>query len=539
MYSFVSQNIVVVGKGRLGTALYSALVGAGLANVSGPMGRGATGEGADIVILCVPDRSIAEAAAAVIAGPLVVHTSGASSLSFLDMHDRRGIIHPLLSVPDSSAIFDDAFAAVRAAQPSDQLILLDLVSALRMKPLDVQEQDRTIYHTAASLASNALVALQVAASELASMVNVPPAALNKLAQASLDQVGEQGVAALTGPAARGDWQTVAAQRHAVLLSAPHLLDLYDALTAECARLAGHSWVPQHGAMCDSASSMVIARTAEELAASVESARQQGARLGFVATMGGLHKGHATLIKAAASSCDCVITSIFVNPKQFDNAADLDAYPSDEAQDIAVAKEAGTNVIFIPCVDDIYPKDFATSVVPGPIADVLEGEFRQGHFEGMATVVVRLLGLVRADVAFFGRKDAQQLAIVKQLVKDLAIPTTVQGVDTVRETDGLAMSSRNVRLSVEDRNRALALSRGLTAAKNLAAQGERSAQQLERVVLLELAADSLRVDYVALVDAVDFRNVAVLDRRCILVIAAYVDQVRLIDNISLDPHSSSI
>ena len=286
MSSSISQNIVVVGQGRLGTALHNALVKAGLSSANGPMGRGETGEGADVVILCVPDRSIQEASAAVIPGPLVVHTSGASSLAFLDHHDRRGIIHPLLSVPDGSVDFEGVYAAHRALLPSDQAILLSLVLALGMKPLDVEEQDRVIYHTAASLAANALVALQVAASELASMAKVPPAALNRLAQASLDQVGEQGVAALTGPAARGDWQTVAAQRDAVSSYAPHLLDLYDALTAECARLAGHSWSPQKLITTGGASSMAIARTAQELAAMVNAARSDGARVGFVPTMGG-------------------------------------------------------------------------------------------------------------------------------------------------------------------------------------------------------------------------------------------------------------
>ncbi len=534
MNSSISQKIVVIGKGRLGTALYNALVNAGLSCGDGPMGRGETGQGADVVILCVPDRSIPEASAVVIPGPLVVHTSGASSLAFLDKHDRRGIIHPLLSVPDGLVGFDGAYAALRAAQPSDHSILLEIVSALGMQPLDVKEQDRVIYHTAASLASNALVALQVAASELASMANVPPVALNKLAQASLDQVGEQGVAALTGPAARGDWQTVAAQRDAVASNAPHLLALFDALTTECARLVGHSWSPQQVVAPGSVSSMAIARTAEELTALVAAARSNGARVGFVPTMGGLHEGHATLIKAAASSCNCVITSLFVNPTQFNNAADLAAYPSNEADDLTIAKESGATIVFIPSVDVIYPKDFATSINPGPIADVLEGEHRPGHFDGMATVVARLLGLAQADVAFFGRKDAQQLAIIEQLVRDLAIPTRVQGVDTVREADGLAMSSRNVRLSSKNRVRALALSRGLNAARELAAQGEQTALELERVVLLELAAENLSVDYVSLVDAVDFRNVTTLDRHCILLIAASVDEVRLIDNICLYP-----
>ncbi len=534
-----SQQIVVVGCGRLGTSLHNALVRAGRLCSDGPKGRGENGEGADLVILCVSDRSIQEASEAIDPGPLVVHTSGASALTLLEKHDRRGILHPLLSVPDGSSNFDGAYAAVRTAQLSDQSILLELISDLGMNPLYVKEQDRAIYHAAASLASNALVALQVNASELAAIANVPPAAINKLAQASLDEVGKQGVAALTGPASRGDWQTVAIQRNAVLSATPHLLDLFDATTAECARLAGYSWSAQTIVASERDSSIIIARTVQELTEAIARVCRDGARVGFVPTMGALHMGHAKLIEIAATCCDCVVTSIFVNPKQFESPAKLLAYPRDEVHDLKIAKEAGAAIVFIPSVEDIYPPGFVTSVKPGPIADVLEGEFRPGHFEGMVTVVARLLGLVQADVAFFGHKDAQQLAIIKQLVSDLAIATEVQGVDTVRESDGLAMSSRNVHLSPSNRNRALALSRGLTAASLLAAQGEQNPQKLEQVVLLELEAESLSVDYVSLVDAIDFCNVTTLDRPCVLAVAATVDEVRLIDNISISPLSASL
>jgi pantoate--beta-alanine ligase len=224
----------------------------------------------------------------------------------------------------------------------------------------------------------------------------------------------------------------------------------------------------------------------------------------------------------------------VNPTQFNDAGDLAKYPRTEEQDLLVAAEAGATIAFVPSAREVYPHGFATTVSGGPITEQLEGAHRPGHFDGMATVVVRLLNLVRADVAYFGRKDAQQLAVVEQVVRDLAIATRIQGVDTVREADGLAMSSRNVRLSAQDRVRALALSRGLRAAERLAAGGEHSARALEAAVHAELDAQSLATDYATLVDAATFHPAHVLDRACVLAVAATVGPVRLIDNVRLTP-----
>ena len=527
------QRIAVVGCGRLGTAMQNALEQAGLSCCPGPFGRGADGDGADLVLLCVPDRSISEASMAIKPGPLVVHTSGASSLSLLSSHTRQGVIHPLLSVPDGSTPLRGAFAATRASTPSDLTILLTLVDNLGMTPLQVTETDRAAYHAAASLASNALVALQLAAADIAATADVPATALRRLAQASLDQVGSLGAAALTGPAVRGDWETVASQREAILSRTPHLTGLFDAATTECARLAGYNWsANQRHLLPGNPPRITIARNRDELVSAVQTARSVGARVGLVPTMGGLHQGHARLIEVAASQCNCVVTSIFVNPRQFNNETDLASYPRNEAGDLEVAAEAGTTIAFIPTVDVMYPESFSTTIQPGPLGEVLEGRFRPGHFEGMATVVTRLLGLVQADIAFFGRKDAQQLAIISQLVRDLSIATEVQGVDTVRDSDGLAMSSRNTRLSSEQRDKALALSRGLFAARALALNGERSANVLEQAVLNELSAESLDVEYVSLVSEDTFRKVSTLDQHCVLVAAAHVGDVRLIDNISL-------
>ncbi|MDO9356328.1 MAG: pantoate--beta-alanine ligase, partial [Solirubrobacteraceae bacterium] len=202
----------------------------------------------------------------------------------------------------------------------------------------------------------------------------------------------------------------------------------------------------------------------------------------------------------------------------------------------IAALAGATIAFAPSCEEIYPAGFAATINAGPITEQLEGAHRPGHFDGMATVVARLLGLVRADVAYFGRKDAQQLAVIEQFVRDFAMPTRIQGVDTVREADGLAMSSRNMRLTPADRVRALALSRGLRAAERLAKGGEHSARTLETAVHAELEAEGLRVDYATLVDATTFTPKNVLDRECVLAVAAHVGDVRLIDNVRLTPAS---
>jgi pantoate--beta-alanine ligase len=280
--------------------------------------------------------------------------------------------------------------------------------------------------------------------------------------------------------------------------------------------------------------ITVARTVTELRAAVDAARAAGHTVGFVPTMGALHDGHATLVREAAEHHGAVVISIFVNPSQFNDPRDLEKYPRTEAQDLQVAAAAGATIAFAPECDEIYPVGFASTVNAGPVAELLEGAHRPGHFDGMATVVVRLLGLVRADVAYFGRKDAQQLAVIEQVVRDLVIPTAIVGVETVREADGLAMSSRNVRLSNADRTRSLAISRGLRAAQRLAEGGERSARALEAAVHAELDAAALATDYASLVDAATFRPVDALDRECVLAVAATVGEVRLIDNVRLIP-----
>lgn len=235
-----TPRLAVVGSGRLGTALHRALAAAGLDAGREPLGRGANARGADVVLLCVPDREIAAAAGAVTPGPLVAHTSGAGSLDLVAAHDRRGVLHPLLSVPAGATDLAGAWAAIRARDPRDEALLQDLARRLGMTPFAVSEADRAAYHAAASLASNALVALQAAAARVATSAGVPAAAFAPLAQASLSQFHELGEAALTGPAARGDWGTVDAQRNALAERTPELIPLFDAATDACAQMAGRT-----------------------------------------------------------------------------------------------------------------------------------------------------------------------------------------------------------------------------------------------------------------------------------------------------------
>jgi pantoate--beta-alanine ligase len=232
-------------------------------------------------------------------------------------------------------------------------------------------------------------------------------------------------------------------------------------------------------------------------------------VGLVPTMGAIHDGHAALFRAARPECDVLVASLFVNPTQFSDAADLDTYPRDLARDAARAETEGVDVLFAPPTDEMYPPGFATWVDPEGVAEGLEGAHRPGHFRGVATVCLKLFNIVRPEIAWFGRKDAQQIAVLKQLVRDLNVPVEIRVVDTVRDEDGLALSSRNARLSPDERTRALAIPRALAT---------HDAEQARAV----LVAAGVEADYVAVAD---------LDGPT-LAIAARVGETRLIDNVLL-------
>jgi pantoate--beta-alanine ligase len=276
------------------------------------------------------------------------------------------------------------------------------------------------------------------------------------------------------------------------------------------------------------------RTVAELRTALRPARRSERTIGLVPTMGSLHEGHLSLIAAARAQTDEVVVSLFVNPAQFEDAGDLAAYPRDERRDAALAAEAGADLLFAPSLEEIYPPGFSTEVrVDGPLTASLEGEHRgPGHFHGVTTVVTKLLNMAQPDVAFFGQKDAQQALVIRRLVRDLDIDVRIEVAPTVREHDGLALSSRNVRLHGDDRRRALALSRALKAAEQAAGAGERDAEAIARLARAQMQELQVEPEYLELVDPEDLAPVSVIDGETLVAVAARVGEVRLIDNTTI-------
>ncbi|MES2135977.1 MAG: pantoate--beta-alanine ligase [Pseudomonadota bacterium] len=274
--------------------------------------------------------------------------------------------------------------------------------------------------------------------------------------------------------------------------------------------------------------MQIVRNSEELARA--RARLEGS-VALVPTMGALHAGHMALIAAAKAHADTIAASIFVNPMQFGPNEDLGRYPRQEAADTHMLEEAGCDLLWMPGVADIYPAGFATRISVGGVSQRWEGEVRPGHFDGVATVVAKLLMAVRPDVALFGEKDFQQLAMIRRMAADLNIPATIIGVPTVREPDGLALSSRNIYLSEDERARAVALPRALETAKNRIRSGGNVAAALEEARKLLSEAGFARIDYVALVDSATLEPLDEPRGDMRLIAAAVIGGTRLIDNIA--------
>ncbi|MFE6736012.1 pantoate--beta-alanine ligase [Microbacterium sp. NPDC057650] len=276
--------------------------------------------------------------------------------------------------------------------------------------------------------------------------------------------------------------------------------------------------------------MRIIRTIAELRAAVADARSDGASVGLVPTMGAFHEGHLSLMRRARQDNGLVVVSLFVNPTQFGANEDLGSYPRDEAGDAAMAEAEGIDILFAPDGAEIYPDGFATSIHISGVTDVLDGASRGAHhFDGVATVVTKLFGIVRPDVAYFGQKDAQQVLVVRRLVRDLNLDVRIEACPIVREADGLAMSSRNVYLDADARRRATALNRALDAASALADAGERDGATLVSAASRVLADAGIRPDYLELRDNDDLREVDRLDGEALLAVAAKVGSARLIDN----------
>jgi pantoate--beta-alanine ligase len=282
------------------------------------------------------------------------------------------------------------------------------------------------------------------------------------------------------------------------------------------------------------------RTIGELRAALDGPRRASLRIGLVPTMGALHEGHESLIRRARATCDVVVTTLFVNPAQFDEAADLQAYPRDEARDARLAQDAGADLLFAPPTEEIYRPGFATSVRVGTVSEPLEGEVRgTEHFAAVATVVAKLFNIAQPDVAFFGQKDAQQVAVIRRLVRDLDIPVAIEVGETVREPDGLALSSRNVRLLNGARQQALALPRALDAARAAVHAGERDPARVAAAARAAMSAYGVEPEYLELVAPDSFVAVrAIGDEQVLVAVAARVGDVRLIDNALLQPASDT-
>jgi pantoate--beta-alanine ligase len=281
--------------------------------------------------------------------------------------------------------------------------------------------------------------------------------------------------------------------------------------------------------------MKVCATIPEARAACREARTSGQRLGLVPTMGALHEGHLSLVRAAKAQCDAVAVSIFVNPTQFGPAEDLSKYPRQFARDCRLLEEEGAEILFAPSVEEIYPGGAVTWVLVDGMSEKLDGRSRPGHFRGVTTIVSKLFHIIEPEAAFFGQKDAAQLAVIRRMVEALNFPVEIVACPIVREPDGLAMSSRNAYLNREERSRALVLQRSLQEARRQFSAGERSAAKLISAAKDVFAREpGIVLDYFEIVDPDTLDPVERISQRTLVAVAAYVGATRLIDNVVLNP-----
>jgi pantoate--beta-alanine ligase len=278
--------------------------------------------------------------------------------------------------------------------------------------------------------------------------------------------------------------------------------------------------------------MKITRSIAELRATLADRPSHRPSIGFVPTMGALHEGHLSLVRAAREGSHFVVVSIFVNPRQFGPSEDLQAYPRDEARDLELLRSEGVDVVFLPAVEEMYPAGSSTSVTVGPIGDILEGAARPGHFAGVATIVTTLFNIVRPEVAWFGQKDAQQLAVIRRVVSDLSLSVGIRGCPTVRARDGLALSSRNAYLSDDERARATSLFVALQQGAGVL-ESERNPEAAEKTMVETMTAHGIDVDYAVVVDPDDLAPYEG-PGPALLAVAGRAGKTRLIDNLLLSP-----
>lgn len=541
-------------------------------------------ERAELVLLTVPDDVLPGLVAGLAElgrwqpGQLIVHASGRYGTEVLAPARAAGAIplaiHPAMTFTGTSLdlgrLTGCPFAVTAAAPvlPIAQALVVEIGG----EPVVLEEADRPIYHAALTHGGNHLVTLVAQAERVLATAGLenPGMLLTPLLSAALDGALRGGEQGLSGPVVRGDVSTVRAHLAALgALDAGHLdvLDAYRHLARATTRRAlangritdhvaaelldalaepggdgGTPAIPGRpatalGAPTGAAPAAgapptplepVLARTRAELTAVLGSLT--GTRA-LVMTMGALHEGHLALIREAQARADHVVVSVYVNPLQFGPGEDLEAYPRDLEADLALLAREGVDVVFAPSDAEMYPTEPLVRIDPGPVATVLEGRTRPGHFAGVLQVVAKVLHLVRPHLTVFGEKDAQQLALVRTMVRDLDLGVQIVGVPIRRDADGLAMSSRNAYLSPDDRARALAVVGALRAGADAADRGSGAVLTAARTVLE--AADGVELDYLALVDPETFLPLdGVSTGPGLLAVAARVGGTRLIDNLTI-------
>ncbi|MFN8159709.1 MAG: pantoate--beta-alanine ligase [Solirubrobacterales bacterium] len=535
------RPLAIIGPGRVGRAVAAAASSAGLsARLAGRDEALDLCRRSESALLCVPDSEIAAACRAIAAAvpPLrfVGHTSGATGLSALEAAGGRGArlfsLHPLQTITAESPGLAGAPCAVSGSDEEAMEHAAGLAESLGMAPFAMPEGGRAAYHAAASIASNFLVALEESAAEVMEAAGVEGARrlLAPLVLRSARNWAEHGAAALTGPIARGDEETVAHHLEALAEADPPVLDLYRVMAARTRAIAGDRAGP-------SPSKPLLLRDKAGLRAALAAHRASGSRVGLVPTMGALHRGHLSLLRRARRECDVVVMSLFVNPAQFGEGEDLSRYPRDEGRDVELASSHGVDFVYAPSPAEVYPAGFSTGVEVTGLSEVLCGDpARRGpeHFRGVATVVAKLFNSVRPHTAYFGQKDAQQAAVIRRMNDDLDFDVRIEVLPTVREADGLALSSRNAYLRGSDRDRAAALYRALRAAES-GTHREGSLGAGLRAARHELAEAGIEPEYLEARDAESLEPVERLNGRPVLVaVAAEVGGARLIDNIVVEP-----
>lgn len=564
-------RVGVVGAGRVGAVLAHALQRSGhqIVSVSGAseetleridvllpgvpvVDPDDVPSGVDLLLLTVPDDVLAEVVAGFAKldlftpGQIVIHTAGRFGTGVLEGASAAGAIvlaiHPAMTFTGTSIDLDRIEGAPFAvtAAPAVLPIAQALVVEMGGEPIVLPESAREVYHAALAHGSNHLVTLVAQAQRILQNAGATDteALLTPLLSAALAGALASGDHALTGPIRRGDVGTLRSHLSAVAAHSPQILPTYRELArATASRAAELDFISASRAMeildlLDSGEPAPsgpaqprVLRTVAEMRAAPRLGRRA-----VVMTMGALHEGHLELVRRAREAAAEVVVTIFVNPLQFGAGEDLDRYPRTFEEDLAKLTALGVDIVFAPTVAEMYPSARVT-LRAGELGEVLEGAARPGHFDGMLTVVNKLLGITRADAAYFGQKDAQQLALIRAMVADLNIDVEIHAVPIVRDSDGLALSSRNEYLSPEERQAALILPRTIRAGEEAAAAGAAPEGVLRaaRRVFAE-ASDAVVLDYLVLVDPATLTAVTEAGQEpALLAMAATVGNTRLLDN----------